>query len=133
MAQRDPQIENAYRIPLEAFPGLTQRRTILNALPVSKYSIFRHVSNVKARRAIEIAKIQTALEQMHRNISVGNGRERWYARERHNRQTNDQPANFTVGDFVLVRRAKNKGHKLSFFLRGPISVFGVESDFVFEV
>ena len=41
--------------------------------------------------------------------------------------------NFEVGDFVLVRKAQNKGHKLSFRWRGPRRITRVIADTVYEV
>jgi hypothetical protein len=53
---------------------------------------------------------------------------------RHNKQTHVQPANFTVGDFVLVaQRIQNDQHKLRVKWRGPKRVTRVCSECIFEV
>lgn len=52
---------------------------------------------------------------------------------KHNARTNVQAANFQIGNFVLVRRAQRKGHKLQFVWRGPRRLTAVKSDWVYEV
>lgn len=49
-----------------------------------------------------------------------------------NRKTNVHPAHFSVGDFVIMRRAQKKGHKLSFLYRDPRRFVGIDSELVFE-
>ncbi len=53
--------------------------------------------------------------------------------QRHNEKTNIQPINFSLGDFVLVRCAQKKGHKLQLSWRGPRRISKVISAWVFEV
>lgn len=55
------------------------------------------------------------------------------ATDKHNKKTNVQKDNFRVGDFVLVRRAHKKGHKLQFMWRGSRKILSVKSEWVYEV
>ncbi len=51
----------------------------------------------------------------------------------HNKKTNLVTPNFTVGDFVVVRRAQDRGHKLRFKWTEPRRITGVLSDLVYEI
>ena len=70
---------------------------------------------------------------MHRDVAHRNASSRAKAVLRHNVKTNIQNPHFQVDDFVLVRRAQKKGHKLHFVWRGPRRVTSVRSNWVFEV
>ena len=73
------------------------------------------------------------MENLHKVVSERMAAARAKNILRHNEKTNVLPANFEVGDFVLVRRAQSKSHNLSFKWRGPRRICGVRSPFVFEV
>ncbi len=51
----------------------------------------------------------------------------------HRQRTNIVPINFEKGDFVLVRRAYKKGHKLSFKCVGPPRIVAVKSKLIYDV
>ena len=48
----------------------------------------------------------------------------------HNRRTKVQKAHFEIGDFVLVRRTRPGGHKLTFSWCGPRRVTEIKSEWV---
>ncbi len=70
---------------------------------------------------------------MHKDISEKVTRERARHMKAHNHKCGVLPVNFQEGDFVLVRRAQRKGHKLSFAWRCPRRIVAVKSRLVFEV
>lgn len=123
-----------HRTPIEVFTAITPARPLLCALPMAKYPEAKTDTELRMRQITEIDKLQTSLDEMHKD--VGERLDAARAREiiKHNAKTNVLPANFTVGDFVLVRRAqKNKGHKLQFLWRGPRRITKAISKWVFEV
>lgn len=82
---------------------------------------------------ISIDETQGALEGMHRDVGGRVSAARARAVAAHNSKTNVQAANFETGDFVLVRRAQKKGHKLQFVWRGPRRIVAVNSGWVYQV
>lgn len=130
---RDKTKPGVYRTPLEVFTGHLPSRPLLRALPITKYRHAQSQDVVKLRRLVNIDSMQSALEDMHRDIKYRVELSRKRQVSAHNRKTKLQPINFQVGDFVLVRRAAKKGHKLKFLWIGPRRVTAVKSDLVFEV
>ncbi len=51
----------------------------------------------------------------------------------HSSKTNIVAPNFSAGDFVLVRRAQEKNHKMCFRWQCPHRITGVVSDLVYDV
>lgn len=122
-----------YRTPLEVFKALKPTRPLLCALPISKHPEAETESEVRARQVIVIDRVQAALNDMHKDVSERCDSARARQILKHNAKTNVLPANFAVGDMVLVRRAQKKGHKLQFVWKGPRRISRVKSKWVFEV
>ena len=97
----------------------------MRSKPLSKYKEAKSLDEIQLRQVVNIDATQEALEEMHKQIKARSGRSRKRQIDAHNRKTKFQPADFQVGDFVLVRRAQGKGHKLKFLGTGPRSVVGV--------
>lgn len=130
---RDSSTRGVYRTPLEVFTAHRPTRPLLAALPVQRYKHVPSLSEARARQLIDIDRTQESLEEMHRNVKGLVSKSRARAVAKHNAKTNVQAANFGKGDFVLVRRAQRKGHKLQFVWRGPRRVTEVKSAWVCEV
>lgn len=115
---------------------------MLRALPIRKYSTLSSIDEIRARQLIEIDRVQSRLDNVHKYVSSRSNTRREREIRRHNSKTNLQPANFYVGnfvanfyvgDFVLVRTAQPiKRHKLSFLWRGPKRIMSTKSDLVYE-
>lgn len=133
LGARSKDSPGVYRCPLEVFTGQAPRRPLLRALPIHKYKDAHLDNELLARQLVEVKKIQECGHQMHKEVHARADSSRTRHVELHNRRTNIQPPNFTVGDFVLVRRAAPTGHKLSFKWIGPRRVSSVKSEPVFEV
>ena len=88
---------------------------------------------MKLRQLVNIEDTQKALSYMHKDVKQRADHNRKKQREAHNRKTNIKPVNFTVGDFVLVRRAKAPGHKMKFMWVGPRRITACKSEWVYEV
>ena len=59
---------------------------------------------------------------MHKDVKGLVTKRRQQSIKAHNKKTNIQPVDFLNGDFVIVRTAGKRGHKLGFTWRGPIRV-----------
>lgn len=88
---------------------------------------------MSAEQVVPISELQAALEQMHKYVerSVSLRRERAIAA--HNKATNIVAPSLVVGDFVLVRRANDRGHKLRFRWFGPCQVTAICSPLVYGI
>lgn len=123
-----------FRTPLEVFTAIKPSRPLLCALPMSKYKEAESDEDIRVRQVTNIDEVQKALDAMHKDVNERVDAERARQILKHNAKTNVLPANFTVGDFVLVRRAqKCKGHKLQFLWRGPRRITTAINKWVFEV
>jgi len=87
----------------------------------------------RTRQVLAIDELQAALHQVHKDVehSVSLRRERSIAA--HNRATNIVTPSFQIGDFVLVRRANERGHKLRFRWYGPCRVTAVHGSLVYGI
>ncbi len=86
----------------------------LLALYYSKYSTAKSGDEHRVRQVASIEKTQNVLDEMHKDINEKVTRERARYMIANNQKCGVLPVNFQEGDFVLVRRAQRKGHKLSF-------------------
>ena len=118
---------------MEVFTSCKPKRPLLRALPTTIPATEASIEEVRAQQVTKIEQLQNALENMHKNVGERIIRNREKSVLRHNAKTNVINPSFHVGDFVLVRRAQDKGHKLSFLWQGPVRICGVHSPVVFEV
>lgn len=122
------------RSPLEVMTGIEPRRAILRVLPQNVDAInAKTIKLARATQVININGLQDSIERMHKDVErlVTIRRERAIAN--HNKATNILTASFVVGDYVLVRRARDRGHKLRFMWFGPCQVTGVLSPLVYDI
>lgn len=130
---RDSSTRGIYRTPLEVFTSHRPTRPLLTALPISKYREVPSLEKARSKQLFGIKQTQDALEAMHgqREGLVSKSRDRAVAKE--NARTNIQAANFERGYFVLLQRARPKGHKLQFVRCGTRRITAVKSAWVHEV
>ena len=122
------------RSPLEAMTGIAPNRPVLRILPNSpKLTEEKTLEYARATQVIAISELQSALDQVHKDVerSVSLRRERAIAS--HNKATNIVTPSFAIGDFVLVRRANDRGHKLRFRWYGPSRITAVHSPLVYGI
>lgn len=122
------------RSPLELMTVILPNRGILRVLP--KNSCFEDSKSITHARATEILSsrdLQESLNNVHKDVtrSVTDRREK--SIHAHNWATNIVAPSFSVGDFVLVRRANDRGHKLRFRWYGPYRITTVHSPLVYTV
>lgn len=82
---------------------------------------------------MQVDKVHTALNSMHRDVGTARTRAREAAVKRHNERTHVQATNFDVGDYVLVAvRTGSHQPKLQVKWKGPRRIVRVVSDFIYE-
>jgi len=91
------------------------------------------VSQVRVQQLIKIDEIQKALEGVHKEVSGLVTANRQKQIDHYNKETNVISPNFDIGDFLVVCRAQDKGHKLRFRWVGLRCIKRVISDTVYEV
>lgn len=80
-----------------------------------------------------IRELQKSLDKMHKDVQGKVSRRRYAAIELHKNQTNIVNHTFGVGDFMLRRRAHDRGHRLQIKSFGPKQITKVLGDFVYMV
>lgn len=132
LGRRDGTNPRVYRTPLEFFTRIKPTRPLMRALPIVRYKQAKNESIVRAQ-FLEIEKIQSAHEEMHKDVEARVMKNRKRSIETHNRNTNIKKINFAEGDFVLVREAQKKDHMLRFLWKGSRSVLRARSELVYEM
>ena len=105
----------------------------MRALPVVTYKSAVSDDEIKLRQILNIDELQISLSNMHKDVKQRTDATRALQTLKHNAKTNVVPANFHLGDMVLVRRAQRKRHKLRFVWRGPRRIVKILSQWVYEV
>ena len=88
---------------------------------------------LRVKQLVSIGQTQQVLNNIHCEVAGLTSSSRRRLIEQHNRKTNVQPVNYTIGDFVLVRRSNTGRHKLAFVWQGPQRVTAAKSELVYEV
>jgi len=91
------------------------------------------IDPARASQVIAIDELRTALDLVHKDVERSVSRRREHAIAAHNKATNIINPSFEVGDFVLVRRANTRGHKLRFQWHGPCRVTSVHGSLVYGI
>ena len=88
---------------------------------------------LRAIQVLEIERLQNVFDQMHKVVAGKVSKNRTRQIQQHNKRTNLVAPNFSVGDFVLVRRAQDKGHKQTFRWLGPRRVVNIVGELVYDI
>ena len=123
----------AWRCPLQVFTGQTPQRLLLRAMPPNMHLEARSNNELQNNISSQISDLQKALEEMHKSVHTRVEEYRKKSVDAHNRRTGIQSFNAEPGDFLLVRKATNCGHKLSFHWKGPRRVIRSTGPKTFEV
>ena len=122
-----------FRTPLEVMTGLKPCRTNLAPSVEYKKAQGKTMEEAKCSQLIKIDDLQGAMDDMHKDVFERIRGNRAKEIKAHNRKTNLTAPQFEIGDFVLVRRAQDKGHKLSFKWQGPMRITRTINPLVYEV
>lgn len=121
------------RAPITAFTGLPSDNPLRTLLPAGSPEP-KTLEFVKSQRLVNMDRMETVLNDLHRDVAQAKTRKRQEAVNQHNTKTHVHPANFELGDFVLVaQRVAKDGHKLRVKWRGPRRVTRCVSEYIFEV
>eukprot|EP00171_Calliarthron_tuberculosum_P001006 IDg1006t1 len=130
---RDDKAPKVFRTPLEVFTGLKPSRPLMRALPMSKNLNAFLENEDETRKITGINATIKALDEMHRDLNTRLTGLRKNQARAHDRRCGVTDFNFANGDYVLVRRAQKKGHKLGFVWRGPRRIKSTKTKLTFEV
>ena len=104
-----------FRSPLEVFTGLKPARTqMLHGRGMDEAGRMMSLERTRAIQLMKIESLQTSFDNMHKEVNEKVTANRKKQIAHHNRKTNIITPDFSVGDFVLIRRAQDKGPKQSF-------------------
>lgn len=83
---------------------------------------------------MNIERVQTALDNIHKDVAERSNKKGKKAIAAHNRRTNVRPINFDVGDFVLRGvLQRERGMKPSLRWKGPFRVVKCRSEYIFTI
>lgn len=120
------------RCPLEVMTGITPKRPILRVLPHNVDNIKAvTIAHTRSTQLLNIKDIQKTLYNMHKDVENGVNARRARPIRNHNKATNIVTPTFSVGDFVLVRRATDRGHKLNFKWIGTCRITSVHGQLIY--
>ena len=123
-----------FRSPLEVVTGILPHRPVLRILPrnlaASEWISLKHT---RAAQILSISELQESLDQIHKDVARSVSIRREKAIAAHDKATNIIHPSFVVGDFVLVRRTNDRGHKLSFRWFGRCLITAVYSPLVYGI
>lgn len=126
--------EGLARSPLEVMTGIKPRRDILRVLPQDMNPL--HAKTMEHAGAIQVLKIQelhVAMDKMHKAVASSVNLRRPRSVNLHNQATNIITPSFSVGDFVVVRCAMDRGQKLCFKWYGPCRVTAIHGPLVYSI
>lgn len=100
--------------------GITSRRPTLHVAQTttSQYDS-KAISPIRTPQLIEIQTFQTDLNNLPKDIVLVADKRRQKTIKVHDKATNIFTPSFRVSDFVLVRKAQDRGQKLQFGWFGP--------------
>ena len=126
--------DGTLRSPLQVMTGIIPNRPITRIIPATG-SIVNAInfSEAEGQKLINIDALQNNLHHLHKDVSEKVSRRRRKAIAAHNKATNIVEPRFEICDFVLVRRAVDRGHKLQYKWVGPLRIEQVHSPLVYTV
>lgn len=123
-----------YSTPLQVMTGIKPVHTMLYTSQVaSKEHKERNLEKDRTWQVMEIERLQKAMDEMHKEVNWRVKSYRAKQIKHHNKKTNLVQPRFAYGDFVLVRRAQDKGHKQSFRWIGARRITKVIGELVYEI
>ena len=126
--------DGSFRTPLEDMTGIKSARTILHATNTHAGNhATKTLTMLRAIQVLEIERLQNVFDQMHKVVAGKVSKNRTRQIQQHNKITNLVAPNFSVRDFVLVRRAQDKGHKQTFRWLGPRRVVKIVGELVYDI
>lgn len=88
---------------------------------------------VRALHVMKLEPLQDVMDEIRNSLAEKVTKDRDYHILHHNKKSNPAAPNFALGDFVLVHRSQDKGHKFSFRWVGPRNLTRVMSEMICDV
>jgi hypothetical protein len=118
--------------PLTAFTGRAPDSPLQSLVCIAATQTLP-LDTIKARQLVHIEELRSSVDAIHRRAHESATTHRVASRTQQNKST-ATPANFDIGEFVLVaKREFRGGEKLSLRWRGPYRIVAARSDHVFDV
>ena len=121
------------RSPIEVHTGMSPGNPLSVALSSFETRDVDSAEQASILQELKIEEMLQALDKMHKSVSETLSASRTQAVDRHNLKTHIRPFNPTVGDDVVVARARGPRNKMSCNWVGPRRVTQILSDFTVEV
>lgn len=122
------------KCPLTAFTGLPQSTPMLTIKNEASIPAVKTLDLIRADQLLNIDRIQTSLDNMHKSVQESSERARQAAISAHNMKTGVKPVNFDTGDYVLKGLLKkDRGPKPSLQWVGPFQVLECQDNNIFHV
>lgn len=126
--------DDAVRTLLKAMTGIPPRTTITHVFPSPHAHLtISSLPHARAQQVLNIAVLQKALDNMHKDVECLITQSRCDAITKHNKATNLVTSYFPIDDLFLVRRATNRGGKLRFRGFGQCRITAVYSALMYGV
>ncbi len=114
--------------------GILHKRPLFRVLPADvHHASAKTIDRARALQLIRIEELQKTLDEIHKDVQHAVSLRRERAIAAHNKATNIIAPSFAVGDFVLVRRATDRGHKLRFRWFGSCRITSVHGQLVYGI
>lgn len=120
-----------FRTPLEVMTSIQPDRNVLVSGVPNPETM--SIERIRAEQLVQVDALHNSIDRMHKETAERLTLALKKQIDAHNKRTNIITPFFCVGDFVLVRRAQDKGHKLNFRWQGPRRIVKVHSDLVYDV
>lgn len=122
------------RSPLQVMTGILLNRPITRIKPSSSStSSAITLPESASKKIFNITALQNGLQKMHKDVAKKIRHRRKKAIAAHNKATNIVEPRFEIGDHVLIRRARERGHKLQYIWFAPLRIEQVHSPLVYSV
>lgn len=117
--------DGLFRTPLEVITGVKPNRNT---------KAYIELPNVLLKdKAKVISTLLVYLDQLHEDVEQLCNKKLSRARYIHNKKKNIKPKMFCVGEFVMVHKATEKGHKLSYKWTGSRHIVNVISEVIYDI
>ncbi len=114
--------------------GILPKRPLLRVLPADvDHASAKTIDRARDLQLIRIEELQKTLDEIHKDVQHAVTIRRKRAVATHNKATNIIAPSFAVDDFVHIRRATDRGHKLRFRWFGPCRITSVHGQLVYGI
>ncbi len=126
--------DGVYRSPLEVMTGILPSRYHLSLPQIESKTVeCKSIETVRARQLTKLEALQGAIESMHIYVEQKVSKNHAKQIKHHSKKNTIFKPNCSFGDFVVVRKGQDMGHKLSFRWVGPRKITKIISDWYIKL